>query len=161
MAWFDDMKIGTKIEVGSAVFLEDEMIAFAKRYDPRDYFMDRDAAQLGPFGKLVASPWFVTATWMGIMINNRDRSIYQELSHPSPDGDRAKVGPSPGFVDLKWENPVEAGDRITYSIEVAKLIELKSRPQWGICRNLAVGTNQKGEEVLRFFGQVLMERKPK
>lgn len=161
MTWFEDMKIGAQIKVGAVVFQEEEMIAFAKLYDPRDYFIDKHAAIAGPYGKLVASPWYVTASWMGLMVKNRDKHLYESLSHQSPDGDQARIGPSPGFVDLSWKNPVEIGDEITYSLEVFKLIELKSRPQWGICRNLSIGTNQHGKEVLRFFGQVLMERKPK
>lgn len=160
MTWFDDMKIGARVEVGSILFEENAMITFAKTYDPRDYLIDKTAAAQGPFGKLVASPWHITAAWMGLMIKNRTGNLYDKLSTPSPDGDKAKIGPSPGFVNLSWANPVEAGDTITYSLEVSKLITLKSKPQWGICRNLSVGVNQRGEEVLSFFGQVLMERKP-
>ena len=161
MTWFEDMAIGAQVEVGSVVFQPEAMLAFAKKYDPRDYFLDENAAALGPYGKLVASPWQVTAEWMSLMIKNRAGSLYENLSKPSPDGHKARIGPSPGFVELNWPNPVAAGDKITYRMEVFKLIELKSRPQWGICRNRSVGTNQRGEEVLRFFGQVLMERKPK
>ncbi len=161
MTWFEDMKVGASIEVGAVLFERAAMIAFAKQYDPRDYFIDEQAALVGPYGKLVASPWHVSAEWMGLMVKNRDRNLYDSLSHKSPDGDKARVGPSPGFVDLSWKTPVEAGDSITYTMEVFKLIEMKSRPQWGIVRNLSVGTNQRGQEVLRFFGQVLMERKSK
>ena len=159
MTWLEDMDIGARAELGRHRFDAAEMIAFAKLYDPRDYYIDAAAAAHGPFGRLVASPWYVVATWMRLMMSQRDRAHFEHLSTQRADSDQAQSGPSPGFLDLSWPNPVASGDEITYSVRVHELIKLKSRPKWGIARNLNEGRNQSGELVMRFFGQVLMERR--
>ena len=159
MTWLEDMNIGAQAEIGCHRFDEAEMIAFARAYDPRAYYIDAGAARHGPFGRIVASPWYITAMWMRLMMATRAQRHFQHLSKPSPDADQAKIGPSPGFLDLSWPNPVAHGDEITYSVRVHEIIKLKSRPKWGIARNLNEGRNQQGRLVMRFFGQVLMERR--
>ena len=62
----------------------------------------------------------------------------------------ARVGPSPGFKNLKWLKPVMAGDTITYSSEVIETRELATRPEWGLMRAIITGVNQKGERVYEF-----------
>ena len=72
----------------------------------------------------------------------------------------AKLGPSPGFRELKWLKPVYAGDTITYASEVVEKRVTKSRPGWGIVFAKNTGTNQKGELVLSFIGSGFVERRP-
>jgi acyl dehydratase len=72
----------------------------------------------------------------------------------------AKLGPSPGFRELKWLKPVYVGDTISYASEVVEKRVTKSRPGWGIVFARNTGTNQKGEPVLSFIGSGFVERRP-
>ena len=72
----------------------------------------------------------------------------------------AKLGPSPGFRELKWLKPVYAGDTITYASEIVEKRVTKSRPGWGIVFARNTGTNQKGELVMSFIGSGFVERRP-
>jgi len=72
----------------------------------------------------------------------------------------AKLGPSPGFRDLKWIKPVYAGDTIAYASEIAEKRASKSRPGWGLVFARNTGTNQKGELVMSFTGSGFVERRP-
>lgn len=156
MPWFEDIEIGSRMELGSHTFTADEIVAFAKKYDPQYFHTDAEAARHGPFGGLTASGWHTTATWMKLMIASR-----QGREEPlDADGRKPPAGgPSPGFLDMKWPAPVRAGDTITYSSTVIEKIEMKSRPQWGIIRSRNNGVNQNGETVLSFIGQGLIQRR--
>jgi acyl dehydratase len=156
MPWFEDIEIGTRMELGSYTFTADEIIAFAKKYDPQYFHIDAEAAKHGPFGALTASGWHTTSTWMKLMIAKRRATPEpaDENGCKPPAG-----GPSPGFLEMKWPNPVRAGDTISYSAEVIEKLNMRSRPGWGIVRSLNIGVNQHGETVLSFIGQGLIEKR--
>ncbi|MCW5605104.1 MAG: MaoC family dehydratase [Burkholderiales bacterium] len=155
MPWFEDIEIGAHTELGPYTFTEEEIIRFAKKYDPQYFHIDAEAAKAGPFGGLTASGWHTTATWMKMMIRSRTGRD----DPPDETGRKPAGGPSPGFLDMKWPNPVRPGDTITYSSTVIEKIEMKSRPQWGIIRSRNIGINQHGQTVLEFTGQGMIERR--
>ena len=55
---------------------------------------------------------------------------------------------------------VRPGDTIAYSTTLIEKVELRSRPQWGLIRSRNEGVNQRGETVLSFIGQALVQRRP-
>ncbi|HMM14561.1 MAG TPA: MaoC family dehydratase [Parvibaculum sp.] len=156
MPWFEDVEIGTRTELGSYTFSEEEIVRFATKYDPQPFHIDPETAKAGPFGGLVASGWHTAATWMKLMVRTRmgERAAAREEASSEP-----AAGPSPGFLDLKWPTPVRPGDTISYSTTVIEKIELRSRPNWGIIRSRNEGVNQNGELVLSFTGQGLVQRR--
>lgn len=156
MPWFEDIKIGSRMELGSHTFTEDEIIAFARKYDPQYFHIDPETAKNGPFGTLTASGWHTSATWMKLMIAARRANA----EPPDADGRQPPAGgPSPGFLEMKWPVPVRVGDTISYSTEVIEKIDMRSRPGWGIVRSRNVGVNQNGETVMSFIGQGLVQRR--
>ena len=156
MPWYEDIEIGTRTELGSHTFTADEIVAFATKYDPQYFHIDPEAAKEGPFGTLTASGWHTSATWMKLMIAKRKATPepVDENGRKPPAG-----GPSPGFLEMKWPNPVRAGDTISYSSEVIEKLDMRTRPGWGIVRSLNIGVNQHGETVMSFIGQGLIERR--
>jgi acyl dehydratase len=159
MAWFEDVKIGETTELGSHTFTAEDIIRFAKKYDPQPFHTDPEAAKATHFGGLVAAGWHIAAIWMKLMIATRAAAPVEESS-PAPDGRTApRGGPSPGFLDLKWLKPVRAGDTISYRTTTTERVNLKSRPYQGIVRNFNEGFNQNGELVFSFIGQGLIERR--
>lgn len=150
--WFEDFRIGARMDLGSYTFTEEEIIRFARKYDPQPFHVDPEAAKEGPFGGLVASGWHTAAIWMKLMIATRQKQP------PTPD-DSPQGGPSPGFFDMRWPKPVRPGDTISYTAECIELVPLKSRPEWGIVRHRNEGFNQHGEMVFHFIGQGLMPRR--
>jgi acyl dehydratase len=71
----------------------------------------------------------------------------------------ARLGPSPGFRNLRWSKPVYAGDTISYRSEITGLRPSASRPEWGLAFQRNSGTNQRGEEAFSFEGAVFLERR--
>ena len=53
--YFEDFVPGRTIPVGSRTLGEDEIIAFARQFDPQPFHVDREAAAKSHFGGLIAS----------------------------------------------------------------------------------------------------------
>ena len=152
--FFEELEIGSRHELGSFVFTAEEIIAFARSFDPQPFHMDEAAARESLFGALAASGWHTAAVWMATMVSHRKRQLAATAGRP------ARLGPSPGFKNLRWSKPVLAGDRVTYFSEVIDKRESASRPQWGLFFHRNTGINQRGEEVFSFEGCVFVERQP-
>ena len=151
--WFEDIEIGGKRVLGTHTFTEEEIIAFAKRYDPQVFHIDPEAAKASMFGGLIASGWHTMALWMRHAILSRQREAEER-------GVKAPGGVSPGFEDLRWLKPVRPGDTLTFTAETTGKVDLKSRPQLGLVlsRNEAVGAD--GTVYMRFTGKGLVPRRP-
>ena len=155
MPWFEDLVIGTRQELGSHSFTEAEIIRFATKFDPQYFHIDPVAAAESPYGGLIASGWHTTSTWMKLMV----ALIQARTDQLDEQGRKPAAGPSPGFLELKWPNPVRPGDTVSYSTTLIEKVELRSRPQWGLIRSRNEGVNQRGEMVLSFIGQALVQRR--
>ena len=154
--FFEDIDIGHTVELGSHLFNAEAIKEFARKFDPQPFHVDEAAAAASMFRGLSASGWHTCGIWMKLMVDHRSR----EAADLAARGVRlAKLGPSPGVKQMKWPNPVRAGDTITYRSTLTGKVDLKSRPDWGLWLSLNEATNQRGELVLSFTGQVLAERR--
>jgi acyl dehydratase len=144
--------IGEKTAIGSYTFDADCIIRFAARFDPQPFHMDAEAARQSLFGGLCASGWHNCAVWMKTFVAywtaETGRLLAEGLTPP-------KLGPSPGFQDLKWLKPVFAGDTVHYSVTLLSSRSLASRKGWILNSILCEGDNQDGTPVIRFESTVL------
>ena len=156
-AYLEDLVPGETTFLGSYTFEPAEIVRFARAYDPQPFHVDPEAARQSLFGDLCASGWHTAAAWMKLMIGHRDRHR-REAERAGLGAPR--LGPSPGFKNLKWSKPVYAGDTITYSSAITGTRPSASRPGWGLAFHRNSGVNQYGEEVFSFDGTVFWERRP-
>lgn len=156
MDFFEDIAIGTRDEIGSYVFSAEEIKRFAAAFDPQPFHLDEAAAARSHFGGLIASGWHSQAVWMKLNVAywNRRRSERDASGTSNP-----RIGPSPGFDELKWLKPVRAGDTISFVNVVTCKRPSRSMPSWGLVTFKATGRNQAGEEVISFTGHVFIERR--
>jgi acyl dehydratase len=157
-AFFDELRVGDATELGSHRFMADEIIRFARAYDPQPFHVDPEAARQSAFGGLCASGWHTAAAWMQRWVAHR---AAMEAEAARRGQLPARLGPSPGFRNLRWSKPVYAGDTIAYRSAVTELRPSASRPGWGIAFQRNSGTNQHGEEVFSFEGAAFWERRPR
>jgi acyl dehydratase len=152
--FFPDLVIGDTYEVGSYLFTTENIIRFAKAYDPQPFHVDPEAAARSHFGGLCASGWHTGAACMRKLIDRRN--VVRE-------GLAAKgvklpgMGSSPGFKELVWHKPVYAGDEISFASTLVAKRATASRPGWGLIFSRNTGVNQKGELVFSVVGSVFME----
>ncbi len=141
-----------KVTTGTMLFTPDDIIRFAKQFDPQPFHVDAEAAKNYVFGALCASGWHTCAGWMKTFLEH----WAEESTRLTSEGQvPPKLGPSPGFQKLQWLRPVYAGDRITYSVTLVDSRPLATRPGTFINRTINEGVNQDGLPVMRYEGSVL------
>ncbi|HEV2559946.1 MAG TPA: MaoC family dehydratase [Microvirga sp.] len=156
-AYLDEMVVGEASTLGTHTFTAEDIVRFARQFDPQPFHLDEEAARRSLFGGLCASGWHTAAVWMRLMIGYRERAREEARRR----GERPpELGPSPGFKNLKWSKPVYAGDTITYCSAITGTRASASRPGWGLAFHRNSGVNQHGEEVFSFDGAVFWERRP-
>jgi acyl dehydratase len=143
--YWDDIKEGDVVELGSRIMEKDRMVAFAREFDPQPFHTDEKAAEASIWGGLIASGWLTGSTLM--------RLFYDGFLK-----DTASMG-SPGIDELRWLKPVRPGDTLHTELEVAEKIPSRSKPDRGILRLKIWIKNQKGEDVITFTSMHLARRK--
>jgi len=152
--FYEDMQLGEEVLVGSYRFTEDNIVRFARRFDPQPFHLSEEGGRNSIFGHLCASGWQTASAWMYCNLT------YQEAfraTHQPRRGRWPELGPSPGFEDLRWPKPVYVGDEVTYSATLLAKRPLASRPGWGMVTVHIVGRKQTGEEVISIKCKVLVE----
>jgi acyl dehydratase len=155
MNYFEDLKVGERVVLGSYTFTAENIKAFAQQYDPQSFHVDEEAAKHSHFGALCASGWHTAAAAMRVIVlfNQRDLAARKERGERVP-----KIGTSPGVRDLRWVKPVYVDDCITYASEIHEL-RAGRRPEFGLVVSHVTGTNQNGELVYSAQGSVFVERR--
>jgi acyl dehydratase len=131
---FAEFHVGQVIEAGPYLVTEEEVLQFAKAYDPQWFHTDPELAAEGPFGGLIASGWHTGAIAMRLVA---DRALAGSESFASP-----------GLAHLKWPNPVRPGDALRLKAEVLEVRRSEKRPALGILRWQWLLFNQRGMLVL-------------
>ncbi|MBV1703693.1 MAG: MaoC family dehydratase [Hyphomicrobiales bacterium] len=152
MPWFDELVVGERWDLGAHVFEREEILRFARVFDPQPFHLDEEAAKASLFGRLSASGWHTAAVCMRLIVETSVR-LY---GPPAAGG--ARIGVSPGFSDMRWTKPVLVGDEIAYSSEIVAKRET-SRPGWGLVSHRNVGVNARGETAISFGSSVFWSRR--
>ena len=154
--FFEDIPIGMTLELGEHIFTEEDMLRFARAYDPQDFHLSHEKAAQTHFGRLCASGWHTASVWMRKMVDTQARLAREAATR----GERpARIGPAPGVETLVWKRPVFAGDTIRFTSTVVGKRESNSRPQWGLLMQHNEGFNQHGELVYAFDATIFVERR--
>jgi len=155
MNFFEDIEIGEKTRLGSYTFLAADIIAFARAFDPQPYHLDAAAGARSHFGGLTASGWHTAAIAAKLRAQAQAR-LHEALRREGKSVPR--IGPSPGFKNLKWLRPVLAGDTITFESEVTAKKPSASRPEWGLVFTHETGHDQFGRAAFELTNCVFVER---
>lgn len=153
---FEDRVIGELIELGHYTFRADDIMAFAREFDPQPFHLDREAGSRSLFGGLAASGWQTAANFIRLFVARRQAQEAEFRSRGFPE---VAYGPSPGFKNLRWLKPVLEGDTVTYRSRVAGKVDLRSRPDRGLLIGEHQGRNQRGDLVFLYTSQIMVERR--
>ena len=138
--WFEDYVPGAVHDLGSVVVDEQEVIAFARQFDPQPFHLDKERAEKSAFGGLIASGWHTACLAMRLIVE-------RYLSEVSSEG-------SPGIDELRWLRPVRPGDQLTVRITNLDARRSRSRPERGIVRSHIETLNQDGEVVMHLTSTI-------
>ncbi len=144
--YFEDYVEGDVHRFGSIAVEADEVVAFAKRFDPQTLHTDPEAARLTPFAGLIASGWHTAGLTMRLYVEHY-------LTHV------ASLA-SPGLDELRWLRPVRPGDTLSVRVTVLKAAPSKSKPDRGAVTSLVEVFNQADEAVMTFKCVNIIGRRP-
>jgi acyl dehydratase len=131
--YFEDFEPGHVFELGSRRVTEDEIVAFARQWDPQPFHTDAEAARSSVFGGLIASGWHTGAMWMRLYVDSLLGA--------------ASMG-SPGIEALRWLAPVRPGDTLAGRLTVLEASPSERNPSRGTIRLRGELVNQDGVTVL-------------
>jgi acyl dehydratase len=143
--YFDDFAVGQVYELGKRAVSRDEIIDFARAYDPQPFHIDEAAAAKTIYGGLIASGWHTMAILMRLMVDG----LLAET---------ASLG-SPGVDQLRWLKPVRPGDVLRGRGTVREVMPSRSKPDRGLVRVFYEVFNQKDEQVMTVDGLGLFGRR--
>jgi acyl dehydratase len=146
MRYWEDFQVGQTDELGPVDVTEQDVLEFARRFDPQPFHVDPVAAKDSPFGGLIASGWHTTALFMGMFV----RGILL---------DSASQG-SPGVDGIRWLAPVRPGDRLRGRVTVTDVQPSSTNPTRGTVYTTNEVFNQDDELVMTLQARGFFARKP-
>src|SRR5678816_213891 len=114
---FEDFHAGMVIEHPGPTLTLEDILEFARRYDPQPFHTDEEAAKRSIYGGLIASGWQTTSLTTRMMC---DSYLL----------DAASLG-SPGMRELSWLAPVRPGDTLRLRMTVLETRPSRSKPDRG------------------------------
>ena len=144
--YFEDVVPGTVDEFGSIVVTKEEIVDFARKFDPQPFHLDEEAARASLFGGLAASGWHTASMMMRMLVDYR---LWPESS----------LG-SPGCDELRWLRPVRPGDRLSLRMTILETTPSRSKPDRGVVRSLVEVLNQDREVAMSVKTLVMFRRRP-
>ena len=144
--YFEDFAPGQDIDLGTRTVTEEEIVAFARAYDPQPFHVDRDAAAHSIYGGVIASGWHTCGMMM--------RMVVDGLLNRS-----ASMG-SPGLDGVRWLAPVRAGDTLNVRYQTVQVKASRSKPDRGVVWSKWVAINQHGQTVCTVEGMGMFGRRP-
>ncbi|MDH7637493.1 MaoC family dehydratase [Sphingomonas oryzagri] len=148
MPWFEDFKVGDRHRFGHYEVTRDEVLDFARRWDPQPFHLSDDGAAATHFGSLSASGWHTAAMTMAMVVAEQGKD----------DDGSGSLG-AVGIDNLRWLKPVKPGDVLSVETEVIETRPSSSRPEMGSIRNRTTVFDQHGDPVMRFEPIVLYRRR--
>jgi len=97
LLYLEDFPPGQIVEYGGVDVSAEEIIAFAREFDPQPYHTDEEAGR-AMTGGLIASGWHTCALLLGM---NCDEFLA-----------RTAILEEAGIEEVKWRRPVRPGDRL-------------------------------------------------
>lgn len=146
MQYFEDFPVGRTLEMGPLQVRADDIVRFARQFDPQPFHLDEEAGRKSLFGGLSASGWHTAAIGM--------RLIYDGFLK-----DSASQG-SPGIPKLRWTKPVQPGESLSLHASVSEAKPSASKPDRGFVTIDYSMQNQTGEVKLQMIATHILLRRP-
>lgn len=143
----EDLRKGATYELGPHTVSEDELVGFASQWDPQDFHIDKETADAGQFGGLIASGIHTLA-------------VYQRLSVLGMIGGWSVIA-GRSLQNVRFLRPVRPGDVLTVSVVIEDIVfderPVKAR---ALVTTSAVMSNGDGDQVLSMIIDAYVRARP-
>jgi acyl dehydratase len=140
---FEDFAVGDVFHLGTVTATEEELVEFARRYDPQPFHVDAELARATPFGGLVASGWQTLALVTRPLV---DRLLT-----------RTAACGSPGVEKIRWPTPLRPGDVLKIRATVVAARRSVKHAARGTLKVHLEAVNQRGQLAASFLFYQLVE----
>ena len=142
--YLEDLRAGQRFKSGMHVIDAEQIVRFAREYDPQPFHLDEEAGKKTLFGGLVASGWHTAALAMRLTVEG-------ELNLAG-----GMIG---GGGDLRWIKPVRPGDTLQVHSEILEVKASRSHPDRGSIMVRSEVRDQLGEVVQVFTAHMVALRR--
>ncbi|QOY96385.1 MaoC family dehydratase [Massilia sp. UMI-21] len=144
--YFEDFHPGQEIDLGERTVSEEEIIAFARQFDPQPFHVDREAAGPSIYGGVIASGWHTCSLMMRMVVDGMMCSA-------------SSMG-SPGLDGVRWLLPLRAGDTIRVRYLTTAVKASNSKPDRGVVWSTWIAINQHGQDICTIEGMGMFGKRP-
>lgn len=137
--YLEDLAVGDSFTSEEYPLDAEQIIRFAREYDPQPFHLDVTLAQDTFFEGLAASGWQTSAITMRLLVGSL----------------RFAKGVIGANVELSWPQPTRPGDILHVQSTVVSVTPSRSRPDRGMVVLECITSNQRGETLQRMTSKVL------
>lgn len=143
--YWEDFAPGQVIEHGPRRITREEIVAYAREFDPQPFHLDEEAARHSMLGGLCASGWHSCC-------------ILMRMAAESFVLNSSSMG-APGVDEVRWLVPVRPGDELKLRATVLSTRASGSRPDMGLVNVLFELFNAAGACVLLMKAPLMFARR--
>ncbi|MFK7898725.1 MAG: MaoC/PaaZ C-terminal domain-containing protein [Myxococcota bacterium] len=144
MMYFEEVRVGEATEVGRHTPSREEIISFAKAWDPQPFHIDEAAANASLLGGLSASSCH-TYSISSLIYSRSDHKLYTT----------AMMG-----LEMRFPNPVRPGEELTLTRAFLDARLSRSRPGQGVVKSRSTLLNAQGAEAMVQTSNYLVACRP-
>lgn len=145
MRHFDDFIVGERHDIDAVYEVtEDEIVSFAKKWDPQPFHINKAAAAKSIYGTLTACGTHIQA-------------VVLFLAARLPE-ETAVIG-ALGYDEVRFHKAAKLDDKLRLVIECTETKPSASKPDRGVVKNRHILMNQNGETVFTQTTTLLIARK--
>ncbi len=145
MLYFEDFRVGESVTAGAVTVSQEDMIAYASRFDAQDFHTDPVAARASFAGALIGSGWHSCSLMMRLMA---ETFIIESSSMGGP-----------GVDEVKWLRPVRPGDALSLRRTVLAAKPSRSRPEMGLVQLRVELLGEGGAPVMEQVNWIMFGRR--
>ena len=138
---FEDLTVGERRQSRTKTVTLEEMLAFARVYDPQWFHADAELAKESAFGEVIASGIHVLAMWRQL-----DHEINSDIDFVC----------GVGWDELRLHRAIRAGDVIHATSEIVSLRPSRTKPDRGIAITRYAVVTEDGTEAVSFLSTNLV-----
>jgi acyl dehydratase len=139
--FYEDLVPGEKVRIGPYRVTREEVIEFARKWNPLPFHIDEDAAKKTIYGGITAPSAYILA----VKIKLLDQLHMLE----------AMLG-TVVWDDVRFQKPARPGDDLTVEVEWIEKRVSKSKPDRGLAKMRVTMLNQREEVVMSHFDTIML-----
>jgi len=144
LLYLEDLQVGQEFCSAEHPLDAEQIVAYARQFDPQPFHLDAEAAKDTFFGGLAASGWHTMSITMKLLVQ----------SVPFAKGIIGAGG------DIAWPQPTRPDDILRVKSTIKEILPSKSRPDRAIVRVRSLTVNQADQVLQELTANLLAFRRP-